>query len=155
MDNANGNASGSTVTAIDAPAPTRNAGAPDSALGPGMQQSRSAGANSLSPGAASRPGMIAPYHVHGSTLEGGDSPAVLAQPAAALAEGQGSPFRPEPHAVRAVHRAKRALSGTRSAVSSKYRQASEHTDDYVHDNPWKSVTLAAVGGLLIGLLISR
>jgi ElaB/YqjD/DUF883 family membrane-anchored ribosome-binding protein len=152
MDNANGSASGATITAIDTPPSGRHPGASDPALGPGMQQARGA-ANSLSPGAAYRPGMVAPYHVHGSTLEGGDSPAVLAQPAAALAEGQGSPFRPEP--MRAVHRAKRAMSGTRSAVASKYRRVSDNTDDYVHDNPWKSITLAAVGGLLIGLLISR
>ncbi|WP_277184514.1 YqjD family protein [Caballeronia sp. BR00000012568055] len=98
---------------------------------------------------------IAPYHVHGSVLEGGDSPAVLAQPAAVHAEGQGSTFRPSPRAARAAHRARRALSDARDAVSVRYRRASDGTDDFVHDNPWKSIALAGIGGFLFGLLISR
>ncbi len=32
----------------------------------------------------------------------------------------------------------------------RYRRVSDGTDDYVHGNPWKSIALAAVGGLLIG-----
>lgn len=28
-------------------------------------------------------------------------------------------------------------------------------DDCVHDNPWRAVGIAAVGGLLLGLLIAR
>ena len=40
-------------------------------------------------------------------------------------------------------------------MTTRYRRVSDGTDDYVHDNPWKSIALAAVGGLLIGLLASR
>ncbi|MDR5878082.1 glycine zipper domain-containing protein [Caballeronia sp. LZ032] len=151
MDNANGSPSPlqpgepplirhSVTTAMDA------------ALAPGAAQEKGASVMPLTPGEAHKPSHHAPYHVHGSVLEGGDSPAVLAQPAATAAERQGSRFHPSPPADR---RARDALADAQQRVAKHYRQVSEGTDDYVHDNPWKSIALAAAGGLIIGLLAAR
>jgi ElaB/YqjD/DUF883 family membrane-anchored ribosome-binding protein len=147
MDNANGKD-------VETPAFPLTPAA-DPALAPGMQHSQSVRANTPGPGVAHRPARMAPYHVHGSVLEGGDSPAVLAQPSAVHAEGQGSTFRPSPRTARAARRARRALYDARDAAFVRYRRVSDGTDDYVHDNPWKSMALAGIGGFLIGLLISR
>ncbi|KXU86702.1 hypothetical protein CR51_37745 [Caballeronia megalochromosomata] len=155
MDNANGSASTiQTMSANDPPLTRRTVtSAMESALAPGMaQQGQGANVTPLAPGAAHKPAMYAPYHVHGSVLEGGDSPSVLAQPAATTAAGQGSqyhPSRPAPRRVRVV------LAGAQDVVAARYRQAREGTDDFVHDNPWKSIALAAVGGLIVGLLAAR
>lgn len=35
------------------------------------------------------------------------------------------------------------------------RQAARVADEYVHENPWKSIGLVAAAGLLVGLLLSR
>jgi ElaB/YqjD/DUF883 family membrane-anchored ribosome-binding protein len=35
------------------------------------------------------------------------------------------------------------------------RDAARATDDYVHDHPWMSITISAVIGLLLGMLLSR
>jgi ElaB/YqjD/DUF883 family membrane-anchored ribosome-binding protein len=35
------------------------------------------------------------------------------------------------------------------------RAAARATDDYVHDNPWQAVGIAALAGLVLGILISR
>jgi ElaB/YqjD/DUF883 family membrane-anchored ribosome-binding protein len=154
MDQANGSDGAASVTSIDTPPSSRNA-TTEAALAPGMQQSQRAHSAALGPGAAHRPATLAPYHVHGSVLEGGDSPAVLAQPASASTGGQGSTYRPDPRAAKVIRRTRRALSDAQGALSVRYRRMSDGTDDYVHDNPWKSIALAGVGGLLIGLLISR
>ncbi|MCZ7654646.1 MAG: hypothetical protein M5R42_10755 [Rhodocyclaceae bacterium] len=37
----------------------------------------------------------------------------------------------------------------------KTRLVARATDDYVHDNPWRSIGIAAGIGLVIGLLIGR
>ncbi|AQH00258.1 hypothetical protein A9R05_08520 [Burkholderia sp. KK1] len=154
MDNANGNASPIPSMPSAEPALARRAvaSAMDAALAPGMAQAQATNVMPLAPGAAHKPAKYAPYHVHGSVLEGGDSPTVLAQPASASAEGQGSQFhpaRPVPRRARAV------LAGAQDAVAVRYARAKEGTDDFVHDNPWKSIALAAVGGLIVGLLASR
>jgi ElaB/YqjD/DUF883 family membrane-anchored ribosome-binding protein len=52
-------------------------------------------------------------------------------------------------------RARDVLAGAQDVVATRYRQAREGTDDYVHENPWKSIALAAVGGLIVGLLAAR
>ncbi len=41
------------------------------------------------------------------------------------------------------------------AVVERSKAAAQATDDYVHDNPWKSIGLAAAVGLAIGLLVNR
>ncbi|MDR5822404.1 glycine zipper domain-containing protein [Caballeronia sp. LZ043] len=50
---------------------------------------------------------------------------------------------------------KDTLSNVRDGMAARYRAASETTDDFVHDNPWKAIALAAVAGLVVGMLASR
>jgi ElaB/YqjD/DUF883 family membrane-anchored ribosome-binding protein len=52
-------------------------------------------------------------------------------------------------------KAKERLADTREVVVDKTKQAARATDDYVHDNPWRAVGMAAAAGLIIGLLIGR
>ncbi len=51
--------------------------------------------------------------------------------------------------------AKARLIAAQEAVVVKTKQAAKATDEYVHENPWKSVGIAAGAGLIIGMLISR
>lgn len=51
--------------------------------------------------------------------------------------------------------AKLQLADTQAALVEKARMAGRATDDYVHENPWRSVGIAAGVGLVIGLLIGR
>jgi ElaB/YqjD/DUF883 family membrane-anchored ribosome-binding protein len=51
--------------------------------------------------------------------------------------------------------AKARLAIAEEAMLEKTRQAARLTDDYVHDNPWNAVGIAAGVGLLVGMLISR
>ncbi|BAN23196.1 DUF883 family protein [Caballeronia insecticola] len=151
MDQANGSAP--AIQSDDAPLARRTvASAMEAALAPGMAQATEANVRPLAPGAAHKPAMNAPYHVHGSVLEGGDSPAVLAQPAAARAEGKGSTFHPPPRSAR---RTRDRLANAQDAFVVRYRRMSDGTDDFVHDNPWKAIAMAAVGGLIVGLLAAR
>ncbi len=41
------------------------------------------------------------------------------------------------------------------ALAERTRQAAKVADDYVHENPWQAVGVAAVVGLVLGVLISR
>jgi len=50
---------------------------------------------------------------------------------------------------------KTMLSDMQNTVVANYRVASETTDDFVHDNPWKAIAIAALGGVIIGMLVSR
>ncbi|WOD20387.1 DUF883 family protein [Paraburkholderia kirstenboschensis] len=47
------------------------------------------------------------------------------------------------------------LADAQDVVKTKYRVVSESTDDFVHDSPWKAVTMALIGGLIIGMLAAR
>lgn len=51
--------------------------------------------------------------------------------------------------------AKYKLQDLEAAVVQKTKAAARATDDYVHDNPWKSVGVAAGVGFLLGLLVNR
>jgi len=51
--------------------------------------------------------------------------------------------------------AKVRLAASQEAMMAKAKQAGIATDEYVHENPWKSAGIAAGVGLLIGMLISR
>lgn len=51
--------------------------------------------------------------------------------------------------------AKVRLIAAEEAIVEKTKQAAKATDEYVHENPWKSVGIAAGVGLVIGMLISR
>lgn len=54
-----------------------------------------------------------------------------------------------------LHRAKIKLAEVEDVVIDKTRQTARATDEFVHDNPWKAVGIAAGIGLVIGLLIGR
>lgn len=51
--------------------------------------------------------------------------------------------------------AKARLAETQEAMLEKTRQAAHATDEYVHENPWRAVGIAAGVGLVVGMLISR
>jgi ElaB/YqjD/DUF883 family membrane-anchored ribosome-binding protein len=66
-------------------------------------------------------------------------------------ESSGGPASESPTAARV----KQTLSSARDSVKQNYRIASESADDFVHDSPWKAITLAALGGIVIGMLAAR
>jgi ElaB/YqjD/DUF883 family membrane-anchored ribosome-binding protein len=51
--------------------------------------------------------------------------------------------------------AKTRLAEVQASVVEKVKVAAKTTDDYVHDNPWQSIGMAAALGLVLGALISR
>ena len=51
--------------------------------------------------------------------------------------------------------AKDSLYSLQSAATDKARAAGRATDDYVHENPWRAVGIAAGIGLLLGVIIGR
>ncbi|MBI5898046.1 MAG: DUF883 domain-containing protein [Rhodocyclales bacterium] len=51
--------------------------------------------------------------------------------------------------------AKIKLAEAETVVVDKAKQVGRAADDYVHDNPWRSVGVAAGIGLIAGLLIGR
>lgn len=51
--------------------------------------------------------------------------------------------------------AKERLAEAEHALVEKTKQAARATDEYVHENPWKAVGIAAGVGLVVGMLISR
>jgi ElaB/YqjD/DUF883 family membrane-anchored ribosome-binding protein len=54
-----------------------------------------------------------------------------------------------------LHQAKVKLAEAEDMVVLKTKQAVRATDEYVHENPWRAVGVAAGVGLIIGLLIGR
>ena len=54
-----------------------------------------------------------------------------------------------------LHTAKIKLAEAEELVMHRTRQAARATDEFVHDNPWKAVGVAAGVGLIVGLLIAR
>jgi len=51
--------------------------------------------------------------------------------------------------------AKVKLGEAERALLEKTKLAAKATDDYVRDNPWQAVGIAAMAGLVLGILISR
>jgi ElaB/YqjD/DUF883 family membrane-anchored ribosome-binding protein len=51
--------------------------------------------------------------------------------------------------------AKVKLSEAERALLEKTKQAAKATDQYVHDNPWNAVGIAAAAGFVLGVLIGR
>lgn len=47
------------------------------------------------------------------------------------------------------------LADAEAAVREKTRQVAKATDNYVHENPWRSIGIAAGVGVIVGLLIGR
>lgn len=51
--------------------------------------------------------------------------------------------------------AKEKMADAQVIAVDKAKAAARATDDYVHDNPWQAVGIAAGVGFLLGLLINR
>lgn len=51
--------------------------------------------------------------------------------------------------------AKLRLADAEAAMIDKAKQVGHAADNYVHDNPWRSVAIAAGLGFIAGLLIGR
>ena len=51
--------------------------------------------------------------------------------------------------------AKAKLSDTERAMVDQTKVVAKATDEYVHQNPWAAVGIAAAVGLVLGVLISR
>ena len=54
-----------------------------------------------------------------------------------------------------LRRAKLKLADVEDVIVDTGKQAARATDEYVHDNPWRAVGIAAGIGFVIGLLIGR
>jgi ElaB/YqjD/DUF883 family membrane-anchored ribosome-binding protein len=57
--------------------------------------------------------------------------------------------------LRATAGAKERLIDLEAAVVEKTKAAARATDDFVHEEPWKAVGVAAALGLALGVLIGR
>ena len=51
--------------------------------------------------------------------------------------------------------AKLRLADAEAALVDRTKAAARATDDFVHDNPWRAVGVAAAVGLLLGVIIGR
>ncbi len=51
--------------------------------------------------------------------------------------------------------ARARLGEAQEAMLEKTKHAARATDEYVHENPWRAVGIAAGVGLVVGMLISR
>jgi len=47
------------------------------------------------------------------------------------------------------------LQEVQEELKERARHAARATDDYVHENPWKSMGVVAAVGIVVGLLLSR
>ncbi len=56
---------------------------------------------------------------------------------------------------RTISTAKADLLHYQEVVVEKTKEAAKATDEYVHENPWRSIAIGAGVGLLLGALISR
>jgi ElaB/YqjD/DUF883 family membrane-anchored ribosome-binding protein len=56
---------------------------------------------------------------------------------------------------KSIEIAKARMVNAQEAVLTRAKEARKATDTYVHENPWRSVSLAACIGVVIGILIYR
>lgn len=54
-----------------------------------------------------------------------------------------------------LQQTKENLLRLQETAVARAKEAGQATDHYVHDNPWKSIGVAAGIGLLVGILIGR
>jgi ElaB/YqjD/DUF883 family membrane-anchored ribosome-binding protein len=54
-----------------------------------------------------------------------------------------------------LRNARAKLSEVDDQVIAQAKDAARATDEYVHEHPWSAVGIAAVAGLLVGVMISR
>ena len=58
-------------------------------------------------------------------------------------------------AEESLRAARMRLAEAQASVVEKVKVAAKTTDNYVHENPWQAMGIAAVAGLVLGALISR
>ena len=58
-------------------------------------------------------------------------------------------------AEESIDAAKARIAQAGYAAAEQTRVAAKVTDDYVHENPWTAVGIAAAVGLVVGVLMSR
>lgn len=58
-------------------------------------------------------------------------------------------------AEQTVRAAREKLAHMDDAVVNQAKAAARSADEYVHEHPWGAVGIAAVAGLLVGVMISR
>lgn len=58
-------------------------------------------------------------------------------------------------AENSLRAAKHRLVEAQVVVVGKAKAAAKATDDYVHENPWKAVGVAAGVGFILGIIVSR
>ena len=58
-------------------------------------------------------------------------------------------------AEESLRQAKQRLSSLEDEALRRAREVADATDEYVRENPWQSVGIAAGVGLLVGLLLAR
>ena len=63
--------------------------------------------------------------------------------------------RARERAQETVKVARERLADTQEEVVKRAKKAARETDDYVHDNPWQAVGIAAGVAFIIGVLVSR
>ena len=54
-----------------------------------------------------------------------------------------------------IDAAKARIAQAGYAAASQTREAAKATDEYVHDNPWTAIGVAAAVGLVIGVLLAK
>ena len=59
------------------------------------------------------------------------------------------------HAEESLQQARARLSEVEEEALRRAREITDSAEDYVRENPWQSVGIAAGAGLLLGLLLSR
>ena len=58
-------------------------------------------------------------------------------------------------AAESIDAAKARIAQAGYAAAAQTREAARAADDYVHDNPWAAVGVAAAVGVVIGILIAK
>ena len=84
------------------------------------------------------------------TISGAED--MLAQAANATGE---KAAEPRGRALEQLKALRERLHDVRHTALEKSREAAHATDDFVHENPWRSILAAASLGVVVGLLIGR
>jgi ElaB/YqjD/DUF883 family membrane-anchored ribosome-binding protein len=58
-------------------------------------------------------------------------------------------------AEESIHNAKMRLAANSEMISVRSREVARHADQYIHENPWNAIGVAAGIGLVLGFLIGR
>jgi ElaB/YqjD/DUF883 family membrane-anchored ribosome-binding protein len=58
-------------------------------------------------------------------------------------------------AEESIDAAKARIAQAGYAAAAQTREAAKATDEYVHDNPWTAIGVAAAVGLVVGVLLAK